>query len=66
MTRAVHRAVSVVFTLMVLANFAVMPLGDETLGMVVGGLTLVPLLVLLVTGAYLFVLPYLPRGGEQG
>lgn len=57
--RTFHRWVSLVFMLFVLANFAVMPLGDEALGMAVGGLTLIPLVLLMVTGMYLFVLPYL-------
>jgi hypothetical protein len=59
--RQLHRWICVIFTAAVLANVAVMPLGDETLGMAVGGLTLIPLVLLLVTGLYLFVLPYLPR-----
>lgn len=59
--RQLHRWISVAFTLAVLTNFAVMPLGNEALGMAVGGLTLIPLLLLLVTGLYLFALPYLPR-----
>ena len=44
------------------ANFAVMPLDNEPLGMAVGGLTLIPLLMLMATGLYLFVLPYLRPG----
>jgi hypothetical protein len=56
--RQAHRWLSVLFTLFVLANFAVMPLGDEALGMAVGGVTLLPLLLLMITGLYLFVLPW--------
>lgn len=60
--RGFHRWLSVVFTLFVGANFAVMPLENEPLGMAVGGLTLIPLVLLMATGLYLFVLPYLgPR-----
>lgn len=59
--RRLHRWLSMGFTLMVLANFAVMPLGNESLGLAVGGLTLVPLVPMLVTGLYLFALPYLQR-----
>lgn len=62
--RQAHRWLSALFTLFVLANFAVMPLGDEALGMAVGGLTLVPLLLLMITGLYLFVLPW--RRGAAG
>ncbi len=56
--RQLHRWVSVIFTVFVLANFVVMPLGNEQLGMAVGGLTLLPLLVLMMTGLWLFALPY--------
>lgn len=60
--RQAHRWISLAFMLMVLANFAVMPLGNDTLGMAVGGLTLIPLILLMVTGIYLFVLPYVRPG----
>lgn len=56
--RKLHRWLSMVFTGFVLANLAVMPLGSEDVGVVVGGLTLIPLLLLLGTGLYLFALPY--------
>lgn len=57
--RKFHRWLSVAFTLLVLANFALM--GQEPVAMWVGAATLVPLFALLFTGLYLFVLPYLPR-----
>ncbi len=60
-TRRIHRWVSAIFTLAVLANFATMPLENEALSMSVGALTLGPLAVLMATGVYLFVLPYLRR-----
>ena len=60
--RTFHRWVSVIFTLFVLANFAVMPLGNEPLGMAIGMATLIPLNLLLVSGLYLFVLPYTKWG----
>jgi len=56
--RQLHRWLSLIFTLFVLANFAVMPLGNEELGMTVGGLTVIPLLLLMATGLYLYALPY--------
>ncbi len=59
--RAWHRVLSIVFTLFVLANFGAMAIGNEQLGLAVGGLTLVPLILLLGTGLYLFVLPYTRR-----
>lgn len=51
-----HRWLSVAFVVAVLANFAAM--GQETLALWIGTLTLLPLVLLLLTGAYLFVLPY--------
>jgi hypothetical protein len=56
--RHLHRGASIAFSLAVVANFAVMPLGDEEIGMTVGGLTLIPLIALMITGLYLFALPY--------
>jgi len=60
--RAAHRWLSALFTLFVAGNFVAMGLGDEQLGMLVGTATLGPLVLLMLTGAYLFVLPYLPSG----
>ncbi|HEY8427362.1 MAG TPA: hypothetical protein VIL20_03275 [Sandaracinaceae bacterium] len=54
--RQIHRWLSVVFTAAVLANLAVM--GREPIALWVGMATLLPLVLLLVTGLYLFVLPY--------
>ena len=58
--RETHRWLSIVFTLLVIANIVVniVPLGQETLTLWVGLLTLLPLFLLLFTGLYLFVLPY--------
>ncbi len=64
--RQTHRTVSVVFTLLVLANIALnlVPGVSESLSLWVGLLTLVPLVVLLLTGLYLFVLPYTRASGR--
>jgi len=59
--RKAHRWVSVLFLLAVLANFAVMPLRDEALGAAVGGATLLPLGLLMVSGLFLLVAPYFGR-----
>lgn len=59
--RVAHRWLSAIFMLFVFANFAVMPLGNEALGMAVGGATLLPLSLVMLTGSYLFVLPWLPK-----
>ncbi len=57
--RQIHRWLSVAFTLAVILNFAVM--GREELALWVGSMTLLPLALLLLTGLYLFVLPYAAR-----
>lgn len=57
-----HRWLSIAFTGAVLLNFAVMRW--ESVALWVGAFTLLPLFLLLVTGLYLFVLPYLPRRRE--
>lgn len=64
-TRRLHRWLSVIFTLAVIANFAVIPLGDDRLSTAVGGLTLVPLVLLMATGLYLFALPYLAHANRR-
>ena len=66
--RQFHRWTSIAFTLMVIANLLVQ--GREPIALYVGLATLVPLVLLLVTGLYLFTLPYLarrraPRGAEE-
>ena len=61
--RQIHRWMSIVFTLAVMLNFAVW--GQEEIGLWVGSLTLLPLVVLLLTGLYLFALPYLAKSRGQ-
>lgn len=60
--RQVHRWLSVLFTLGFLANLGAVAVESDALW--VGLLALIPLLLLLVTGLYLFALPYLPRGSS--
>ncbi len=57
--RQAHRWLSIAFTVAVLANFVA--LGLEKQVDWVGLLALPPLAVLLLTGLYLFVLPYLTK-----
>ncbi|MEZ4238469.1 MAG: hypothetical protein R3F59_20420 [Myxococcota bacterium] len=60
--RQLHRWLSLAFTGMVVANLGGMALGvPESVGMAIGGATLLPLLPLLATGLYLFALPYLAQ-----
>ena len=57
--RQTHRWFSVAFTLTVLANFAAMTQGPPPAWITYS--PLVPLALLFLSGAYLFVLPYLAR-----
>ena len=54
--RQIHRWLSIAFTAAVIVNLVVVKLGKYTVW--VGLLALVPLLLQLFTGLYLFVLPY--------
>ncbi|RFZ87875.1 hypothetical protein D0Y60_08365 [Shinella sp. WSJ-2] len=54
-----HRWISILFTLAVLVNIAAMTQGQPPLW--VGFLALFPLILLLVSGLYLFALPYIGR-----
>jgi hypothetical protein len=56
--RQFHRWVSLVFTVAVVLNFAIMAMGQEEYPAWLGILTLLPLALLQLTGMYLFVLPY--------
>jgi len=54
-----HRWLSIVFTAAVAANFVAMALGAAPAWVVYSPLP--PLLLMLVTGLYMLVSPYLPR-----
>lgn len=57
--RQFHRWISMLFTLTVIANFAAMTQGPPPAW--VSYSPLLPLALLLLTGLYLFALPYLAR-----
>jgi len=57
--RQVHRWLSIIFTLTVIANFATMAFGQPPAWVVYS--PLLPLFILLATGLYLFFLPYLMK-----
>lgn len=57
--RQIHRWLSLAFTLAVIANIAAMGMAEPAVW--IGLLALVPLIPLLITGLYLFALPYLAR-----
>lgn len=55
-TRQIHRWISIVFTISVIANFVAMAIGTPPPWLVYS--PLLPLFLLLFTGLYLFALPY--------
>jgi hypothetical protein len=55
--RQTHRWLSLVFALTVIANFAVMGIGHQPPSWIVYA-PLPPLFLMLLTGLYMFVLPY--------
>lgn len=57
--RQLHRWLSIIFTLSVVANFAAMAVGEPPAWIVYAPLP--PLFLMLVTGLYLFALPYRTR-----
>jgi uncharacterized membrane protein AbrB (regulator of aidB expression) len=61
--RRLHRWISIVFTASVLANFIAMMLGRPAAWVTYAPLA--PLAVLLMTGLYLFGLPYLTTGRRR-
>jgi hypothetical protein len=63
--RQIHRWVSIIFTVTVIANFVALGLGKGALPPPwVTYSPLPPLFLLLFTGLYLFVLPYRARRGR--
>jgi heme A synthase len=58
--RQIHRWLSIVFTVTVIANFVVMARGKPPAWVTYS--PLLPLALLLFTGLYLFVLPYVTKG----
>lgn len=61
--RQLHRWMSILFTLTVIANFAARTKGEPPAWITYS--PLFPLALLLLTGLYLFALPYLTRSREQ-
>ena len=61
--RQTHRLLSITFTVLVVVNIILnfVVVGPEQLALWVGVLTLVPLALLMLSGLYLFVLPYTTR-----
>jgi quinol-cytochrome oxidoreductase complex cytochrome b subunit len=57
--RQLHRWLSIAFTLAVIVNIAAM--SQEKPALWIGLLALFPLILLLITGLYMFVLPYVSK-----
>jgi hypothetical protein len=57
--RDIHRWLSLAFTLAVIVN--IVALMQKAQAVWIGMLALIPLIVMLLTGLYLFVLPYVTR-----
>ncbi|HYE07419.1 MAG TPA: hypothetical protein VEL07_18025 [Planctomycetota bacterium] len=60
--RRAHRSLSVAFTIGVIVNLAAF--AQPASAAWIGLLALIPLVLLWLTGLYLFVLPYTTRGGS--
>ena len=58
--RQFHRWMSIIFTATVIANFVAMALGEPPAWVVFS--PLLPLFLLMFTGLYMFVLPYVAKG----
>ena len=63
--RKIHRAVSILFTVCVIANFVAMAIQGQPPAWITYA-PLLPLFILLFSGLYLFVLPYTARGRARG
>jgi cellulose synthase/poly-beta-1,6-N-acetylglucosamine synthase-like glycosyltransferase len=61
--RQVHRWLSIAFTVAVIANVVAMVLEKQAVW--VGLLALFPLILLMLTGLYMFALPYAARSRAQ-
>lgn len=61
--RQVHRWLSIIFTLTVIANFVAMALGEPPAFVVYS--PLLPLFLLMFTGLYMFAPPYFARRVEE-
>ncbi|MER8572549.1 hypothetical protein NKH19_13400 [Mesorhizobium sp. M1338] len=60
--RQIHRWLSIIFTLTVIANFVTMAFGQPPAWVVYS--PLLPLVLLLFSGLYMFVLPYATKGRD--
>ncbi|WP_307276883.1 hypothetical protein [Phyllobacterium ifriqiyense] len=59
--RLAHRWLSIVFTITIIANFALLGMNDSDRPMWVVYSPLIPLFLMLFSGLYMFALPYAAR-----
>lgn len=60
--RQIHRWLSILFTIGVIANIInIFGMGQEQPAVWVGMMALIPLILLMLTGLYMFALPYFAR-----
>jgi hypothetical protein len=64
--RQVHRWLSIAFTVTVIANIVALSTGEGQPPDWITYSPLLPLALLMVTGLYMFVLPYLARSRRSG
>lgn len=62
--RQIHRWLSIAFTLAVIANLVALAQKEQAVW--VGLLALFPLILLMLTGLYMFALPYFNRSQARG
>jgi hypothetical protein len=64
--RQIHRWLAIAFTVGFIANIVtIFGLGQQQPSALVGMMALVPLMLLLLTGLYMFALPYFSRGSGR-
>ena len=62
--RQAHRWLAILFTLTVIANFVAMAVGTPPMWIVYSPLP--PLFLMLLSGLYMYFLPYMRKAKEQG
>ena len=65
LVRQTHRWLSIIFTVAVVANTIVIFVGKQYIPWL-GLCALLPMILLMITGLYLFVLPYATKGRPVG
>ncbi|MHC1547649.1 hypothetical protein [Phyllobacterium sp. K27] len=64
--RQVHRWLSIIFTITVIANFAVLSMNEQDRPMWIIYSPLIPLFLLMCSGLYMFALPHITKWRGNG